>query len=480
MGLNRLLKQFAPGETLEEALYKELTGKRSHRTSTVGCNRYLRRMKTVSMFLAFWACCLSNTASAIENIYLKVGETKTLYLPYSVTSKTLKSVDFISYGVDCVSITSQSNSWVTIKAIKKTPSSGVIVRCSYIYYVLRNGRYVYGGIGAYDYNVKVTVIEPTNVSLPNELNLQPGESRTLTPTLYPSNATTEYTWESSSYSTVNVWQNGHILAQKKGTSIITVTTSNGKQAKCKVVVGTPDVMPTSVSITSNISSIKVGDVASLTAYVYPTNATDKSVTWSSSNPSVISVNASTGQITGHKAGYSTITVKTCNGLTSQKQLECKENVTTITLHDTEGFSGSLPSVAHVHYERKFLKGWNSMCVPFAVTESMLKEASANLRMAIVKEIEVEGDRRNIVLQSVHEVKAGQPCLVYATSDATWSVALQSVALANLPISNSLLRGNYSAATIGAGCAKISHDGLSFGWTKTASAKVYPFRCYIQK
>ena len=196
MGLNRLLKQFAPGETLEEALYKKLTGKRSHRTSTVGCNRYLRRMRTVSMFLAFWACLLSNTASAIENVYLKVGETKTLYLPYSVTSKTLKSVDFISYGVDCVSITSQSNSWVTIKAIKKTPSSGVIVRCSYTYYILRNGRYVYGGIGAYDYNVKVTVIEPTSVSLPNELYLQPGESRTLTPTLYPSNATTDRVFSS--------------------------------------------------------------------------------------------------------------------------------------------------------------------------------------------------------------------------------------------------------------------------------------------
>lgn len=278
----------------------------------------MKKMSKVSLFLAVLACFLSNSAMAIENVYLKVGESKTLYLPYSVTSKTLKSVNYISYGVDCVSITSQSNSWVTIKAIKKTPSSGVIVRCSYTYYVLRNGRYVYGGIGAYDYNVKVTVIEPTSIRLPNELNLQPGESRTLTPTLYPSNATTEYTWESSSYSTVNVWQNGHILAQKKGTSIITVTTSNGKQAKCKVVVGTPDVLPTSVSITSNISSIKVGDVTCLSANVYPTNATDKSVTWSSSNPSVISVNASTGQITGCKSGYSTITVKTCNGLTSQK------------------------------------------------------------------------------------------------------------------------------------------------------------------
>lgn len=436
-------------------------------------------MRKVILFLALLACLLSETVKAIENVNLMVGDTKTLYLPYYVTSKTLKSVNYISYGVDCVSIISQSNSWVTIKAIKKTPSAGVIVRCSYIYYILVNGKYVYGGTGSYDYNVKVTAIDPISISLPNELNLQPGESRTLTPIVSPSNATTEYTWESSDYPTVNIWQNGKILAQRKGVSIITVTTGNGMKAQCRVIVGTPDVLPTSVSITSNITSIQVGDVVTLSANVLPTNAADKRVSWSSSNPSVISVDTSTGRITGRNVGYSTITVKTCNGMSTQKQLECKDDLMTITLSDAEGFSGSFPSVAHVNYERRFLKGWNTMCVPFAVTVSMLKEASPDLRMVIVKEIEVEGDRRNLVLQSVDNVKAGQPCLVYATSDVTWSVVLKSVALAAVPLSTSLLQGSYVAAKIGTGCAKISSDGLSFGWTKTSSAMIYPFRCYIK-
>lgn len=439
----------------------------------------LSDMRKILWLLAMLVGFVPTAVMATEYVTMTVGETKTLYLPSSVTSKRLHAVNFLSYGVGYVNVVSHSLSSVTVKALKKTPSAGVIVRCDYTYFVLRDGKYMYLVSGAYDFNVKVKDIEPTGVSLPSSVNLQPDESRKLTATLYPSNATTDLKWESSASSIVRVWQDGKIQALRQGTSVITVTTGNGKKAQCRVVVSTPDVLPTSVSITSPVTAIKVGDEAVLSATVLPVDATDKNVTWSSSHPAVISVDASSGRITGHQVGYATITVRTCNGLTSNRKLECKDNLTTITLKDADGWSGTLPSIANVNYERRFLKGWNTMCVPFAVTDALLKTASPGLRMAIVKEIEVEGDRRNIVLQSVNSVKGGQPCLVYAASDVTWTVCLKSVALTGTPLTTSVLKGSYASMTIGAGCAKVSPGGTSFGWTKTESARVCPFRCYIE-
>ena len=55
-----------------------------------------------------------------------------------------------------------------------------------------------------------------------------------------------------------------------------------------------------------------GDTQTLTATISPSNATNKSVTWSSSNTSVATVSSS-GLVTAKAAGSTTITVKTNDG-----------------------------------------------------------------------------------------------------------------------------------------------------------------------
>lgn len=421
-----------------------------------------------------------NMAAAVTQVSMMVGDTKTLYLPSSVTSQRLYSVTFLSYGVEYVDVASYTTTSVKVKALKKTPSAGVIVRCNYKYYVLRSGKWVYGGSGIYDYNVKVSGIDPTGVSLPEDVHLERGESKVLEATLSPSNASTELTWKSSAYATVNIWQTGKILGQQRVTSIITVTTSNGLTAQCKVTVGTPDVLPTSVHISTNLSSLKVGESFGLSATVLPLDATDKTVTWSSNNPSVISVGSSTGTLKGLQTGWATITVRTANGLTDSRLFECKDALPSITLNDSEGWEATLPSAAHVDYNRTFQKGWNSMCVPFAVSLASLNNVSQGLRMAVVKEMEVVGDRKNIVLMSIDNVRAGQPCLVYAESDVCWTIHLNAATLAEAPLDDSILKGSYTRDVVGAGCGKITQDGTSYSTTKTDEAIVHPFRCYIKE
>ena len=73
-----------------------------------------------------------------------------------------------------------------------------------------------------------------------------------------------------------------------------------------------DILPTQVSLNSSDLSLITGDKRQLTATVIPAEATNKSVTWVSSNSRVVSVN-SDGVISAHAAGTATITVTTILG-----------------------------------------------------------------------------------------------------------------------------------------------------------------------
>lgn len=85
-------------------------------------------------------------------------------------------------------------------------------------------------------NVPQSKVEPTNISLPSNMELKKGVSATLTPTLTPTNAFSTYSWESSDTSIVSVSSEGKIKGIKQGTATITVTTANNLSAKCKITV----------------------------------------------------------------------------------------------------------------------------------------------------------------------------------------------------------------------------------------------------
>ena len=99
--------------------------------------------------------------------------------------------------------------------------------------------------------IALDVSEPTSVSLnKTSLTLDVGKSYTLTKTVSPSNAATSYTWSSSNTSVATVDSNGKVTAKASGTATITVKTSNGKTANCKVTVNLPTPQITSLSNTT--------------------------------------------------------------------------------------------------------------------------------------------------------------------------------------------------------------------------------------
>ena len=102
----------------------------------------------------------------------------------------------------------------------------------------------------------IEISEPTSVSLnKTSLTLDVGKSYTLTKTVSPSNAVTSYAWSSSNTSVATVDKNGKVTAKKAGTATITVKTSNGKTATCKVTVNLP--APQITGLANTTDGIKI-------------------------------------------------------------------------------------------------------------------------------------------------------------------------------------------------------------------------------
>ena len=155
--------------------------------------------------------------------------------------------------------------------------------------------------------VKVTSVTVS----PATLSIVEGESQQLKATVLPSDATNpKVTWSSSNAQVASV-TDGTVKALKPGTATITAT-ADGKQGTCTVTV-TAKIIPTSgVTLDITATSLDEGQTVTLTATVVPADATDKSVSWSSSAPDVASVDQN-GKVTAIKKGTATITVTTVDG-----------------------------------------------------------------------------------------------------------------------------------------------------------------------
>ena len=158
-------------------------------------------------------------------------------------------------------------------------------------------------------------------------NLITGESFTLTATVEPAKTTDTVVWSSSNEAVATV-SDGTVTAAKAGTTEITATAGNVK-ATCTVTVSDPVYKVTDIKLTAAPSRrIAAGKKVKLKASIAPSNATDKSVTWTSSNKKVATVNAK-GLVTFKKDGskkYAKITLTCMKGSVKSIKLSGKTTV----------------------------------------------------------------------------------------------------------------------------------------------------------
>ncbi len=154
-------------------------------------------------------------------------------------------------------------------------------------------------------------VHVTGVSVsPATLSLVEGASDQLRATVTPSDAANKsVSWTSSATAIATVDNTGKVTAVSAGTATITVKTADGgKTATCAVTVTTKVIPVTGISIEEGATAeVEEGKTVALTAKVQPDNATDKTLTWTSSNKAIATV--ADGVVTGVAAGQAVITAK---------------------------------------------------------------------------------------------------------------------------------------------------------------------------
>ena len=141
-----------------------------------------------------------------------------------------------------------------------------------------------------------------------ELTINKGSTAKLVLTVNPADFTDEVTWKSSDTSVATISDAGEVKAVATGTAIIKVTVGS-VSASCKVTVIQP---VTGISLNKTSLSLEALDTYQLKATVSPTTAADKTVTWTSSEPNVATVDES-GLVTALSKGATTVTVKANDG-----------------------------------------------------------------------------------------------------------------------------------------------------------------------
>ena len=143
-------------------------------------------------------------------------------------------------------------------------------------------------------------------------SMDKGTTQQLKAKVSPDDKVGQVVWSSSNESVLTVDANGLVTAVGDGTASITATVDGVCATTDAIAVTTPVVKVSGVKLSAaNLKLAVGGEPSTLTATVEPDNATNKNVSWSSSDPTVATVVA--GVVTPVKAGAATITVTTEDG-----------------------------------------------------------------------------------------------------------------------------------------------------------------------
>ena len=254
---------------------------------------------------------------------------------------------------------------------------------------------------------KVTVsssyVSVTGITLnKSSMNILVGSTEMLTKTISPSTATNQdVTWKSSDQDIATVSSDGLITAKKVGTTIITVTTNNGYKTTCRVTV-VDTIALKEISLNKTTLIIKEKETETLKVNFNPSTATNKKVTWKSSNTSVATVNSS-GKVTGIAPGSATITVVSNDGefvATTKVTVEAiSKKVVSISLDKKEltlvsGETSTLKHTINPDYAENKNVTWKSADEKIAIVENG-KITAMSVGTTEIKVISEDGNKEAV-------------------------------------------------------------------------------------
>jgi uncharacterized protein YjdB len=267
--------------------------------------RYIKIVQTGSTTTTYW--------SVDEfRVWGKVDVTGITITPKTL-SLNVKDVKQLTKTIAPVNATIQTVTWASSNtAIVMVDTTGLVTAVSpgkATITVITNDSAKEDSCAVTVNSVPVTGITMSATTAAIDINT----TKQLTVTIAPSNATNKnVSWSSSNAAIVTVDANGLITAQAVGTVVITATTIDGaKITTCTVTVSAP-ISVTGLRIIPDADTLDVNATKQLIAYITPNNATNKTVTWSSSNTKVATVLAN-GLVTAIAGGTTIISAISQDG-----------------------------------------------------------------------------------------------------------------------------------------------------------------------
>ena len=250
---------------------------------------------------------INNPEVINEELNLEIGDHLDLDWTVNGTGTFDDSVNFYTLSGESNVVTVSSNGRITATGVGE----------DYVVIESNENPGVYASIyvtvtssGGGSPTVSSVSVSPSTLSL----DLNGTKTGSLTATVNGDNNPSQVvTWSSSNVSVATVSATGVVTGVATGSATITATSQidGSKSGTCTVTVTDSTVHVTAVSLNKNSTEIPVGGSETLVATVSPSNATNKGITWTSSDTSVATVEG--GTVSAVATGSTTITVKTDDG-----------------------------------------------------------------------------------------------------------------------------------------------------------------------
>ena len=279
-----------------------------------------------------------------------------------------------------------------------------------------------------------TVNYPSSIKLSsNSLSLDVGSTGQLKATITPSNAISTLTWSSSNPKVATVDGNGLVRAIGAGSANIVAKTIDNKTASCKITVvkksGSSSAKVTRINITTKYIKMVVGGKPfQMFAEIFPSTATNRTISWSSSNPKVASVDSS-GTVRALSDGSVVITARSVDG----------GHTSTVTVDVSGGSSGiEAKSIA-------FTK--SSFTVSLGNTQSLPSHVTYNPSNTTYKSLSFTSSNPNVATVDVDGkvlgVGVGQAIITATTKQGTAS-AKTTIVVKEIPATGVSILGQTEA------------------------------------
>ena len=233
----------------------------------------------------FTAECAIRVIQPVEGVKLNKN---TLTLSIGAEEVLIATVLPVNAYIKDISWKSANGAFATVDATGKV--KGVALGTTTITVTTLDG----GKTATCDVTVIPSYVSPTGITInPTTLNMDKGKTHSLVATVTPAGANPAVTWSSSSATIATVDATGKVTALAVGKATITAKTINGFSATCTVTVS---IAIDSIVIDPQTCTLPLKGAKALKATVYPSDASNKTLVWSSSDVSIATV-STTGTVT---------------------------------------------------------------------------------------------------------------------------------------------------------------------------------------